>query len=66
MAGNDEIGPVDHLIVEFPDNRITGEGLPPLGRHLVDLLVDTWSTWSIEALSASWTWCSSTRVLTGQ
>ncbi|MEO8220185.1 MAG: hypothetical protein ABI563_05310 [Specibacter sp.] len=54
MAGNDEIGPVEHLIVEFPDNRMTGEGLP--------LLVDTWSTWSIEALSASWTWCPSTRV----
>jgi hypothetical protein len=30
----DEMGPVDYLIVEFPGNKMTGEGLP----HLVDLV----------------------------
>jgi len=30
----DELGPVDYLIVEFPGNKMTGEGLP----HLVDLV----------------------------
>jgi hypothetical protein len=29
-----ELGPIDYLIVEFPDNRVTGEGL----RILVDLV----------------------------
>jgi hypothetical protein len=26
--GLDEIGPIDYLIVEFPGNRMTGEGFP--------------------------------------
>jgi hypothetical protein len=30
----DETGPIDYLVVEFPDNRMTGEGLP----ILVDLV----------------------------
>ena len=30
----DEMGPIDYLVVEFPDNRMTGEGLP----LLVDLV----------------------------
>jgi hypothetical protein len=30
----DEMGPVDYLVVEFPGNRLTGEGLP----LLVDLV----------------------------
>ncbi len=30
----DEIGPIDYLVVEFPGNRMTGEGLP----LLVDLV----------------------------
>jgi hypothetical protein len=30
----DEMGPVDYLVVEFPGNRMTGEGLP----LLVDLV----------------------------
>lgn len=29
-----EVGPVDYLVVEFPDNRMTGEGFP----ILVDLV----------------------------
>src|SRR6476469_7439071 len=33
-TGIDEMGPVDYLVVEFPGNRMTGEGLP----HLVDLV----------------------------
>jgi hypothetical protein len=24
----DDIGPIDYLVVEFPGNRMTGEGLP--------------------------------------
>ena len=31
---HDELGPIDYLIVEFPGNRLTGEGLP----ILVDLV----------------------------
>jgi uncharacterized protein DUF6325 len=31
---SDELGPVDYLIVEFPTDRVTGEGLP----ILVDLV----------------------------
>lgn len=35
MSENDvEIGPIDYLVVEFPGNRMTGEGLP----LLVDLV----------------------------
>jgi hypothetical protein len=30
----DEVGPIDYLVVEFPGNRMTGEGLP----LLVDLV----------------------------
>ena len=30
----EEMGPVDYLVVEFPGNRMTGEGLP----LLVDLV----------------------------
>lgn len=30
----DELGPIDYLVVEFPGNRMTGEGLP----ILVDLV----------------------------
>ncbi|MDH5278596.1 MAG: DUF6325 family protein [Actinomycetota bacterium] len=30
----DELGPIDYLVVEFPGNRMTGEGLP----LLVDLV----------------------------
>jgi hypothetical protein len=30
----DELGPIDHLVVEFPGSRMTGEGLP----LLVDLV----------------------------
>ncbi len=30
----DELGPIDYVVVEFPDNRMTGEGLP----LLVDLV----------------------------
>ena len=30
----DELGPIDYLVVEFPGNRMTGEGLP----MLVDLV----------------------------
>lgn len=30
-----ELGPVDYLVVEFPGNRMTGEGMPLLG-DLVD------------------------------
>ena len=33
-TGIDEMGPVDYLVVEFPGNRMTGEGLP----LLVDLV----------------------------
>ena len=32
--GLDEVGPIDYLVVEFPGNRMTGEGLP----LLVDLV----------------------------
>jgi Family of unknown function (DUF6325) len=31
---HDELGPIDYLIIEFPGNRLTGEGLP----ILVDLV----------------------------
>jgi hypothetical protein len=31
---SDEMGPIDYLVVEFPGNRMTGEGLP----LLVDLV----------------------------
>jgi hypothetical protein len=30
MAEDDEIGPVDYLVVEFPGNKMTGEGFPIL------------------------------------
>ena len=30
----DEMGPIDYIVVEFPGNRMTGEGLP----LLVDLV----------------------------
>jgi uncharacterized protein DUF6325 len=30
MADDDAIGPVSYLIVEFPGNKMTGEGLPAL------------------------------------
>lgn len=30
----DELGPIDYLVVEFPENKMTGEGLP----ILVDLV----------------------------
>jgi hypothetical protein len=33
-AAIDELGPIDYVVVEFPDNRMTGEGLP----LLVDLV----------------------------
>ena len=33
-ADIEEMGPVDYLVVEFPGNRMTGEGLP----LLVDLV----------------------------
>ena len=33
-AAFDELGPIDYVVVEFPDNRMTGEGLP----LLVDLV----------------------------
>jgi hypothetical protein len=33
-AVNDHLGPIDYLVVEFPDNRMTGDGL----RTLVDLV----------------------------
>lgn len=33
-VGEFELGPVDYLVIEFPGNRMTGEGLP----HLVDLV----------------------------
>jgi hypothetical protein len=34
MADDTELGPVDYLVVEFPGNQMTGEGLP----MLVDLV----------------------------
>jgi uncharacterized membrane protein len=34
MADDLEVGPVDYLVVEFPGNKMTGEGLP----ILVDLV----------------------------
>ena len=34
MAEDDELGPVDYLVVEFPGNKMTGEGFP----ILVDLV----------------------------
>ncbi len=34
MADEDELGPVDYLVVEFPGNKMTGEGFP----ILVDLV----------------------------
>jgi hypothetical protein len=34
MTDTDELGPIDYLIVEFPGNRMTGEGFP----LLVDLV----------------------------
>ncbi|MEV4134565.1 DUF6325 family protein [Dactylosporangium sp. NPDC049742] len=34
MRDLDDMGPVDYLVVEFPDGRVTGEGLP----LLVDLV----------------------------
>jgi hypothetical protein len=34
MTDLDEMGPVDYLVVEFPGNKMTGEGLP----LLVDLV----------------------------
>jgi uncharacterized membrane protein len=34
MADDDALGPISYLIVEFPGNRMTGEGLP----ILVDLV----------------------------
>ena len=34
MTDIDELGPVDYVVVEFPGNRMTGEGLP----ILVDLV----------------------------
>jgi hypothetical protein len=34
MANDDALGPISYLIVEFPGNRMTGEGLP----ILVDLV----------------------------
>jgi hypothetical protein len=30
MADDDAIGPISYLIVEFPGNKMTGEGLPAL------------------------------------
>jgi hypothetical protein len=30
MVLDGEMGPVDYLVVEFPDNKMTGEGLPIL------------------------------------
>ena len=30
MPELDEMGPVDYLVIEFPENRLTGEGLPLL------------------------------------
>ena len=33
-TGIDEMGPIDYLVVEFPGNKMTGEGLP----LLVDLV----------------------------
>ena len=33
--GDIELGPIDYLVVEFPGNRMTGEGMPLLG-DLVD------------------------------
>jgi Family of unknown function (DUF6325) len=30
MADDNEIGPVDYLVVEFPGNKMTGEGFPIL------------------------------------
>ena len=33
-ASLDELGPIDYLVVEFPENKMTGEGLP----ILVDLV----------------------------
>ena len=29
-SGVDEMGPVDYLVIEFPGNRMTGEGMPLL------------------------------------
>ncbi|MEV6396922.1 DUF6325 family protein [Streptomyces sp. NPDC051907] len=34
IGGIDDMGPVDYIVVEFPGNRMTGEGLP----LLVDLV----------------------------
>jgi Family of unknown function (DUF6325) len=34
MSETDELGPIDYLVVEFPDSRLTGEGFP----LLVDLV----------------------------
>ena len=33
-ASLDELGPIDYVVVEFPENKMTGEGLP----MLVDLV----------------------------
>jgi hypothetical protein len=33
-ASLDELGPIDYIVVEFPENKMTGEGLP----ILVDLV----------------------------
>ena len=30
----DELGPIDYVVIEFPGNKMTGEGLP----HLIDLV----------------------------
>ena len=30
MTDRDELGPIDYLVVEFPGNKMTGEGMPIL------------------------------------
>ena len=38
MTDQLELGPVDYLVVEFPGNKMTGEGMP----LLVDLVEPEW------------------------
>ena len=48
QAAIDETGPIDYLVVEYPDGRPTGEALP----YLIDL-VDR------GLIKKSWMWRSS-------
>lgn len=53
-ASLDELGPIDYVVVEFPENKMTGKASP------------FWSTSLTGESSACWIWCSSPRVRTVQ